>query len=74
MQQKQGIKCWSILVLVCIAYETITDDQGELPLLKPMSQVAGRSSIQVDAGALEKTIAVEGFCWVVLAVLFQQVL
>ncbi len=39
-----------------------------------MSQVAGRSSIQVDAGALEKTIAVEGFCWVVLAVLFQQVL
>ena len=27
---------------VCIAYETVTDDNGELPLLKPMSQVAGR--------------------------------
>ncbi|MCP4074708.1 MAG: alanine dehydrogenase [Gammaproteobacteria bacterium] len=39
---------------VCIAYETITDEQGGLPLLKPMSQVAGRLSIQAGATALEK--------------------
>lgn len=40
---------------VCIAYETVTDDLGELPLLKPMSQVAGRLAIQVGATALQKT-------------------
>ena len=39
---------------VCIAYETVTDDHGGLPLLKPMSQVAGRLSIQVGAAALQK--------------------
>lgn len=39
---------------VCIAYETVTDDHGDLPLLKPMSQVAGRLSIQVGAAALQK--------------------
>lgn len=39
---------------VCIAYETVTDSQGGLPLLKPMSQVAGRMSIQAGATALEK--------------------
>ncbi len=39
---------------VCIAYETVTDDNGDLPLLKPMSQVAGRLSIQVGAAALQK--------------------
>jgi alanine dehydrogenase len=39
---------------VCIAYETVTDDFGGLPLLKPMSQVAGRMSIQAGATALEK--------------------
>ncbi|MTJ04536.1 MAG: alanine dehydrogenase [Sediminimonas qiaohouensis] len=39
---------------VCIAYETVTDDKGGLPLLKPMSQVAGRMSIQAGAAALEK--------------------
>ncbi len=39
---------------VCIAYETVTDAQGGLPLLKPMSQVAGRLSIQAGAAALEK--------------------
>ena len=38
----------------CIAYETITSDSGALPLLKPMSQVAGRMSIQAGAAALEK--------------------
>ena len=39
---------------VCIAYETVTDDSGELPLLKPMSQVAGRLATQVGATALQK--------------------
>lgn len=37
-----------------IAYETITDDRGGLPLLAPMSEVAGRMSIQVGAAALER--------------------
>ena len=39
---------------VCIAYETVTDETGELPLLKPMSQVAGRLAPQVGAAALMK--------------------
>ncbi len=39
---------------VCIAYETVTDARGGLPLLAPMSEVAGRMSIQAAAGALEK--------------------
>jgi alanine dehydrogenase len=39
---------------VCIAYETITDGAGHLPLLQPMSEVAGRMSIQVGAHCLEK--------------------
>ena len=39
---------------VAIAYETVTDDQGGLPLLAPMSEVAGRMSIQVGALCLEK--------------------
>ena len=39
---------------VCIAYETVTDDEGKLPLLAPMSAVAGRMSIQAGAHSLEK--------------------
>jgi len=39
---------------VCVAYETVTNAQGGLPLLAPMSQVAGRLSIQAGAWALEK--------------------
>jgi alanine dehydrogenase len=39
---------------ICIAYETVTDASGGLPLLKPMSQVAGRMSVQAGATALEK--------------------
>ncbi len=39
---------------VCIAYETVTDDEGRLPLLAPMSAVAGRMSIQAGAHSLEK--------------------
>jgi len=39
---------------VCIAYETITDNNGRLPLLAPMSAVAGRMSVQAGAHCLEK--------------------
>jgi alanine dehydrogenase len=38
----------------CIAYETVTSANGSLPLLKPMSEVAGRMSVQVGAHYLEK--------------------
>ncbi len=38
----------------CIAYETVTDSRGTLPLLAPMSEVAGRMSVQVGAHCLEK--------------------
>lgn len=38
----------------CIAYETVTDSSGGLPLLKPMSQVAGRMAAHVGAHCLEK--------------------
>ncbi len=38
----------------CIAYETVTDKRGGLPLLKPMSQVAGRMSVHAGASHLEK--------------------
>ncbi len=48
---------------VCIAYETVTDRAGGLPLLKPMSQVAGRMSIQAGATALEKA---HGGCGILL--------
>jgi alanine dehydrogenase len=39
---------------ICIAYETVTDPFGGLPLLAPMSEVAGRMSIQAGAHSLEK--------------------
>src|SRR5579872_6510813 len=39
---------------ICIAYETVTDRFGGLPLLAPMSEVAGRMSIQAGAHSLEK--------------------
>jgi alanine dehydrogenase len=38
----------------CVAYETLEDDQGRLPLLTPMSEVAGRMSIQEGAKYLER--------------------
>jgi alanine dehydrogenase len=38
----------------CIAYETVTDREGNLPLLAPMSEVAGRLAIQAGAWCLEK--------------------
>ncbi len=40
--------------VIGVAYETITNDFGHLPLLTPMSEVAGRMSIQVGATYLEK--------------------
>ncbi|CCQ72790.1 alanine dehydrogenase [Magnetospira sp. QH-2] len=40
--------------VTAIAYETVTDDQGRLPLLAPMSEVAGRMASQVGACCLEK--------------------
>lgn len=39
---------------VCIAYETVTDDAGKLPLLIPMSEIAGRLSVQEAAAHLNK--------------------
>ncbi|MGQ0677763.1 MAG: alanine dehydrogenase [Rhodospirillales bacterium] len=39
---------------VAIAYETVTDPRGGLPLLAPMSEVAGRMAVQVGAHCLEK--------------------
>jgi len=37
----------------CIAYETVTDAQGRLPLLAPMSEIAGRIAVQAGARSLE---------------------
>ncbi|KAA1175561.1 alanine dehydrogenase [Marinobacter salinexigens] len=44
----------------CIAYETVTDVHGHLPLLAPMSEVAGRMSIQAGAHCLEKALGGRG--------------
>ncbi|APZ47586.1 alanine dehydrogenase [Polaribacter reichenbachii] len=44
----------------CIAYETVEDEDGSLPLLTPMSEVAGRMSIQQGAKYLEKPIKGRG--------------
>jgi alanine dehydrogenase len=43
-----------------IAYETVTDDHEQLPLLKPMSEVAGRMAIQAGARCLEKSVGGAG--------------
>jgi len=43
-----------------IAYETVTDRDGRLPLLRPMSEVAGRMSVQVGANALHKAAGGRG--------------
>ena len=42
--------------VTAIAYETVTDRNGGLPLLAPMSEVAGRMAPQVGAAALQKEI------------------
>lgn len=45
---------------ICIAYETVEDRDGGLPLLTPMSEVAGRMSIQQGAKYLEKPVKGRG--------------
>lgn len=45
---------------LAIAYETVTSDRGTLPLLQPMSEVAGRMSVQVAATTLMKHAGGEG--------------
>src|SRR5271166_2138369 len=44
----------------CIAYETVTSPSGVLPLLTPMSEVAGRMSVQVGARCLENAQGGQG--------------
>jgi len=44
----------------CLAYETVTDRHGRLPLLAPMSEVAGRMAIQAGAHCLEKSMGGRG--------------
>ena len=50
----RGTKC------IAVAYETITDGQGRLPLLTPMSEVAGKMSIQEGAKYLERPMMGRG--------------
>ena len=45
---------------ICIAYETVEDEDGSLPLLTPMSEVAGRMAVQQGAKYLEKPIKGRG--------------
>ena len=45
---------------VAIAYETVTAGDGSLPLLSPMSEIAGRMSVQVGANALQRTTGGSG--------------
>ena len=50
-EQTEGlVRCGA----TCIAYETVTDARGALPLLAPMSEVAGRMSVHVGAHCLER--------------------
>lgn len=51
LQQTEGLMASGV---TAIAYETITTDRGDLPLLAPMSEVAGRLSVQAGAACLEK--------------------
>src|SRR5207253_9783209 len=44
----------------CIAYETVEDDRGRLPLLAPMSEVAGKIATQAGAFMLEKPLGGRG--------------
>jgi alanine dehydrogenase len=44
----------------CIAYETVEDDQGRLPLLAPMSEIAGKIATQAGAFMLEKPFGGRG--------------
>ncbi len=53
-ESMRGTKC------IAVAYETITDGQGRLPLLTPMSEVAGKMSIQEGAKYLERPMMGRG--------------
>ena len=55
---------------ICIAYETVTDDNGRLPLLAPMSAVAGRMSVQAGAHCLEKIQIGRGLLLIILNIKF----
>ncbi len=46
--------------VIAIAYETVTDEQGRLPLLMPMSEIAGRIAIQVGASCLQMNYGGKG--------------
>ena len=48
--------------VTAVAYETVTSPEGTLPLLTPMSEVAGRMSIQVGAACLQKAQGGRAFC------------
>ena len=48
--------------VIAIAYETVTSAQGTLPLLTPMSEVAGRMAPHVGARCLRRTTAAAGCC------------
>lgn len=45
---------------ICVAYETVTDSQGRLPLLAPMSAIAGRMSVFVATNLLQKKFGGSG--------------
>lgn len=47
------LECLAKTDAICIAYETVTDNRGQLPLLAPMSEVAGRMSVQAGVHHLE---------------------
>ncbi len=49
--------------VIAVAYETLSDDHGRLPLLTPMSEVAGRMSIQEGAKYLERPQMGAAFSW-----------
>jgi alanine dehydrogenase len=49
--------------IVGVAYETVQLDNGSLPLLTPMSEVAGKLSIQVGAHWLQKENGEGVYCW-----------
>ncbi len=45
---------------ICVAYETVTNDAGKLPLLEPMSRIAGRLSVQEGVRYLSKLLGGKG--------------
>ena len=46
----------------CVAYETVEDSKGRLPLLAPMSEIAGKIATQAGAFMLEKPLGGRGTC------------